>query len=132
MRSRVLALIVAVVALVVLVVALTASAASTPQNTVERLLEPRSPADACAQDAYTSVARTVGIGHCVARMAGDSTTAKDLVISHVVIRGKYATLQANYDYGPASPVETHYQLARRHGVWLITGTFLPVTYGPSR
>jgi hypothetical protein len=131
MRIRLLALILAAAgALVFFGLTLTAAAGNTPQSAVTRLLQPHSAADLCGS--IVPANRHYGPGGCVGAFYRWRTNAQNLVISHVVIRGENATLQANYDYGPGNPVETHYHLAHEHGVWLITGTFIPVTVRPSR
>jgi hypothetical protein len=122
MRIRLLALILAIAVGVTLAVTLTARAANTPQNAVERILQQRNPADACAQ----LVLPYRSIGRCIVNLTRAPSHATNLVISHIFIRGTHATLQANYDNGPTNRVETHYRLVQRHGRWLITGTFLPV------
>jgi hypothetical protein len=114
-RALLLALILAAVG-VTLALALGSADTETPQSAVARFLQSRNPSDACNEWASLSSSQRWACVHSVVR----GPWATHLVISHVVIHGKNATLRADFDY-PSNAVGEHFSLVQHHGVWLITG-----------
>ena len=97
-----------------------AAGAHTPQGAVKRFIEPRSAKDACAQLAPAYRKRLEETyGPCVPGIK-KNPRATNLVISHVVVHGKHATLEADYRV-PGSTVYESYSLVKHHHIWLSTG-----------
>jgi Flp pilus assembly protein CpaB len=100
-------------ALVLLVLTLTAGAANTPQDTVQRFLQPRNIRDACAQFAPDS-----RLNSCIVSEVR-TPPATHLVFSHVAIKGNHAAVQADFMVRSHS-YHAQFRLVKLHGVWLIT------------
>jgi hypothetical protein len=118
-RVLLLALILAAVG-VTLALSIGSAGTETPQNAVARFLQSQDPKVACSQ--WVGL-RPVNRWACV-HSAVRGPRATNLVFSHVVIQGNKATLGAAYDY-PSNPVTERFSLVHRHGVWLISGAYLP-------
>jgi hypothetical protein len=106
----------------VLLVALAISTgAHSPKEAVQRFIENRSPADACAQlaPAYKA-AIAKQYGPCLQGMQ-IQPKATHIRVYDQRITGAKATVQARYDANGSSFHEL-YRCALMHGVWLITGS----------
>ena len=106
----------------VLAVALAlAAGAHSPKEAVQRFIENRSPADACAQlaPAYKAAIQKQ-YGPCIQGMK-IQPKATHIRVYDQKIKGAKATVQARYDANGASFHEL-YTCALSHRVWLITGS----------
>jgi len=96
------------------------AATNTPQEAVQRFLEPRSAADACAQLSrpyQKHLARQYG--PCLVAVKANPKVTH-LVISNVVVNGKNATLKATYRM-PTGPAREFFSLREVKLTWLISG-----------
>ncbi len=102
-------------------VVLALAGAKTPHAAVLRFIENHSPADACAQlaPAYKS-AIAKQYGPCLAGMR-IQPKATHVRTYNEKVAGAKATVDASYDASGRHFTEL-YTLARRHGIWLITGS----------
>jgi hypothetical protein len=92
----------------------------TPEQAVRRFLDPRSPADACAQLSHPYLKRLERrYGPCLVAVQANLRVTQ-LVISQVVVHGKTATLKANYRM-PTGPVAERFSLIKIKSNWLISG-----------
>jgi hypothetical protein len=97
-----------------------AAVTNTPQEAVQRFLEPRTPADGCAQLSrpyQKHLSRQYG--PCLVAIKGNPKVTH-LVISHVVVKGKQATLKATYRV-PTGPATEYFSLSQIKHTWLISG-----------
>jgi hypothetical protein len=93
---------------------------NTPQEAVQRFLEPRTPAEACAQLSHPFMKRVARpYGSCLVAVKRNPKVA-DLVISNVVVNGKNATLKTTYRV-PAGRGATYFSLTRIKDTWRISG-----------
>jgi hypothetical protein len=94
---------------------------NTPQEAVQRFLEPRSAVDACAQLSRPYLKRFARLyGRPCPAAVKENPRVTHLVMSHVVVNGKNATLKATYRV-PAGPGASYFRLTLIKGTWLISG-----------
>jgi hypothetical protein len=94
---------------------------NTPQEAVQRFLEPRTAADACAQLSRPYLKRFARLyGRPCPAAVKENPRVTHLVISHLVVNGKNATLKATYRV-PAGPAASYFRLTRIKSTWLISG-----------
>jgi hypothetical protein len=98
-----------------------ATGAHSPKEAVQRFIENRSPADACAQlaPAYKKAIQAQ-YGPCVQGMQ-IQPKATHIRVYNQKVNGPNATVEARYDANGTSFHE-RYTCARSHGVWQITGS----------
>jgi hypothetical protein len=105
----------------VLAVALALAGAHSPKEAVQRFIENRSPADACAQlaPAYKAAIQSQ-YGPCIQGMK-IQPKATHIQVSDQKIKGTKATVEARY---VANGTKFHelYTCAMAHGIWQITGS----------
>lgn len=96
------------------------AATNTPQEAVQHFLQPRSPADACAQLSKQYAKRLARrYGPCLNAVTANPKV-KDLVFSHVSVHGKQATLKATYRVSTRL-FAAYFGLTMVKRVWLISG-----------
>jgi hypothetical protein len=105
----------------VLVAAVALAGAHSPKEAVQRFIENRSPADACAQlaPAYKASIQAQ-YGPCLQGMK-IQPKATHIQVYGQKIKGSKATVQARYDANGSSFHEL-YTCALAHGIWQITGS----------